>query len=1325
MTQKRETTKESDIAIPQPFIPEDPPDGGVDETSLEAWQKLFRDRKAWAINLSEACDHMVKAARKNDEEAAIIQRATAIAVENIKQHLGNLHQKYDEASAWTKDFLQEHELLLERYATVRQKLSSIPAIFDLKDYIQGTDLPKSKSNTSVDNFMLQDMLDVDATEESASIALEISDRLAKCSSELTSSFEAIVLESSSLIDNFTHEFSSPAANVQESSKHLMEEVEVMVTKISSDYEANMTLENTPRSISNIKKTANLHTRNFLPSLMETIWDIDRLARQAIEHKNKIVQTALAHMQKISVIESSLANMQPKLAALDIGTEGEKAFDTINRAVNIPYLYGFLVVETIHRREWGEKMTADSSALAEEMAVYKEEEERRRIKWLKQMGDYINQGVAGAKALGVEVNLKTEENPWPYITRQDLNHYLVSLNTLGGFEDVLKEMDGPVKSLDAPSKQQSRRSKAFKSGSVHETSFGRTSLILRADDDLLRTLQSEKTKLEDRLKGSESRVRKLEDILHRHSQMANPANGPGFGPTNGHINDRQPSSPVLQHTNSSPKIQDIQSRPSSVSSRRFSANNGLEEKKLAQRIVKLEAELITEKVKSSELEVAFGNEHETEKNLRIQVQEMNAAAVAKLNLEADLRSQIQEAISTKKDLMGNFEAQQQEFDCERRLLEDELNKMKLRLEDAEDELDHVLGSRENEKTNTDARISALESELQKIKRDSAQEVQRAHGQTDFLKNDYTIQREKANQLEQQVRRQEEDKMELQAEIARMKTQLQNRDDLQVDHQKALKAAHLQLSTGEVPEKYDSLTDAIEILAERSASHLRDLQQALDTVHAENEILESQSRQQREEIHNLNDRLGHEEMEVFMAREDNAEQKSRFNALQEELDDERRELENLRSRFAAGETGAEALRSRIAEEERKVGDLSTNLAGKKEHISGLETELNDKTNKIAALQKNLGLASLDFEARGHRAEEVSSILFSHLGRLSRLLEHLGFAVSKQDSGMIIQRISRASTGSTTLNEVSHLMNRSLSGHLSMSAFEETKAPAYPHWVVNDNMSAESRAYDEFFKEIQSFRMDAFSEAIIKRVKEAEHTARKWQREAKAYRDKSHRAQMEAHEKIAFRAFKEGDLALFLPTRNNATKPWAAFNVGAPHYFLREQESHKLRTRDWLLARISRIQERVVDYSKSINGVQLPSDRNSIGEASDGGGSFDDENPFELSDGLRWYMLDAAEEKPGAPTTPGLGKSTVASAHVDAKGTSSLQRKKSTTDSAATKTLTKSLDSRRNSSNSKKSLVGASASPVSKDVIPEGGDRQLQEGVKEQSHPEDVRYDQLLGP
>jgi autophagy-related protein 11 len=137
-----------------------------------------------------------------------------------------------------------------------------------------------------------------------------------------------------------------------------------------------------------------------------------------------------------------------------------------------------------------------------------------------------------------------------------------------------------------------------------------------------------------------------------------------------------------------------------------------------------------------------------------------------------------------------------------------------------------------------------------------------------------------------------------------------------------------------------------------------------------------------------------------------------------------------------------------------------------------------------------------------------------------------------------------------------------------------------------------------------LDAFSQVITNRIKDAEKYAKKWQKEARAYRDKSKRATNDAENKIAFRQFKEGDLALFLPTNNG--RPWAAFNVNAPHYFLRESESHRLGGgRDWLLARITKVEERTVDLAGNPNA--------------------DEHNPFDLADGLRWYYLDAGEEKP----------------------------------------------------------------------------------------------------
>ncbi|KAH7887046.1 putative peripheral membrane protein [Phlebopus sp. FC_14] len=107
------------------------------------------------------------------------------------------------------------------------------------------------------------------------------------------------------------------------------------------------------------------------------------------------------------------------------------------------------------------------------------------------------------------------------------------------------------------------------------------------------------------------------------------------------------------------------------------------------------------------------------------------------------------------------------------------------------------------------------------------------------------------------------------------------------------------------------------------------------------------------------------------------------------------------------------------------------------------------------------------------------------------------------------------------------------------------------------------------------------------------RKWQKQCKEYRER-------AKGKISFRNFAKGDLALFLPTRNSVSKPWAAFNVSFPHYFLLAAGhlAEQLKTREWIVARITSITERVVDQKD-------PSS-----------------NPYSLGHGIKYYMLEVED-------------------------------------------------------------------------------------------------------
>ena len=1227
---------------------------------------------------------------------------------------------------WARDAVREHSIVLSSWESSLKQLSSIPAKSELLLFMRKQGRSAGDITDYGSNPTLQDFLDGARVRQAALHSGKISQRLERQASELASSYEDIVQKSTDLIGNFNNSFFRENIEVSDTASGLIEEIEAIVKKISSDYENNLSVVDTPKSVATIAKNALLHTRNFLPSLVETATESGQLLHKTIDRKNTFMQSALIYMQGISAIESALAELKPRLAALNIGEEDSHALDIIGFPRLLPSLYGSLLIEVVRRREWDEKMRVDSSTLAEEMGIHKEEEERRRKRWLKMMSHHLKPEALDGKAMGIEINLKIQEIGWPWITRDEITDFLTVLQNVGGQEGIIKEIQDALKGLDAPTRQQIRRSAAFKNGSVHEAAFGRNSLLLRGDDDLVRSLQSDKSKLEDRLKGSESRIRKLEDLLHRQSHITKASGGNVLGPSNGPALERYATSPVLNQISSSPKAQDNLSRRSSISSRRFSANHAADEKALAIRLVKLEAELILEKTKSAQVEAAS---------------EDHAKALE------ELRNQIQEALSTKNDLLDNFEAQQHEFDGERRLFVDENNKLKLRLEELEEELDRILESHDNARIGLDEKTRNLDMEIDKIRRDAAEEVQKAHGQIDFLKSDYTIQRERAYKLERQVQQQQDEKEALDAKLASLLGEAETRDAIFVQITTVLQATLLHLSADEsIPDDLESLVEAIESLAGRSASHQQELKQTLETLRADNALVEARSKRQEQQIAILNDQIGSEKEKCSILREEKAQSAAHKYSLQQELSDERHELGRLRSKFAAGETGSEALRSRVAEEEKKVEELSIKLGAANILVQHCEIDLAKKTTKIEFLETARSNIESHLKSRARRAEELSAMLFNHTDRLSRLLEHIGFTITKQEDEMVVQKTPRTISASTTLVDQSQSMNRSMSAPLPAKSQEAP--PEYLHWAMADDLNDETQSYNTFIRDMQTFNMDTFSEAVIKRVKEAEHTARKWQREARAYREKSRRAQLEAHEKIAYRSFKDGDLALFLPTRNQATRPWAAFNVGAPHYFLREQDSHKLRTRDWLLARISKVEERVVDLSKSITGSRPPSDRrrNSTASMSDGGASFDDENPFELSDGLRWYLLDAQEEKPGAPTTPGLGKSTVASANVDARG--SIQRKKTSDESRATKTLTKSLDSRRSSSGSKMSIVAAttSARPSSSTsaAIPEdvaqlsaqneaavdsnkspSPSRPSSASANKPSDPEEVRKDLLWGP
>ncbi|KAL9100995.1 MAG: hypothetical protein Q9163_003700 [Psora crenata] len=1233
---------------------DDPPDGSINADTLSDWKNIFEQRRSWAQQLRDASRETAQKITELQEEIKVVQRGAMIAVESMRQHTENLKPKYQQKKAWADKICEDQDYILGQWKHSRDTLATFAVTKNftkcLRDGERGIERASARSPTG--EMTLEDLVDESILVATHATGDVFAKRFKGRVSDLEKMFRILESDVGNVTGRFFPEYSTFSSNsgLEDQASHLLEEAEILSRKISSDCETVGDFHDGRKAILQASKTSQLHKNNFVPSLLETSDEIAQLLQHTVQRKQNAMKSSIRYLQKISLIESKISALHTKLATMDVDAEHSNVFVILKAVIKLPSIYGIHLVEYIRRCEWMERALSVPYTSNSYIVRDKEQEEKRRAEWHKGTEGVIGFGSLGDIGMDVALGNHTSQHLQPLASREDVVAYIDRLREKPGLQEALREVSEAFEALPASAQQQSRVPIAFKKGSLHEAAYGRNSTISQADPQVLAELRGEKLKADEKLRSAESRIRKLEDLLHRQSQVSRPWSASGFGPNMAPTFERHVTTPVANFSSALSKARDAGSPRSSTSSRRVSQNMEPEERGLAERIVGLEAELAAQKAQSRDLE---------------------RKAAARQNAEESLKSQAQEAIATKEDLLSNLEAQQREFENERKLLEEDKGRLKLQLEDLEDELDRV---HDTNAQNDD--IYALNDQHEKCKQD-------AYEREKALRSDLAARQDRCSSLEKLSQEQSLRLTELESTVHKITARLQNQEHAQAGQHRALRSSLLHL-THEVgaPEDFNVLVETMDRVAQQAANQQKQLQDALEIVQEENAKLQTRVKLQENDISGLRENLGSAEQMTVSLHNDLSRKEIERLSLQSQLDSVIEAQDSLQSELAKSNTGRETLRQQLVDKDDLHDRLTAQLADVRSQWNDVNTQLSAKAEALTSLQQRHNNLISTTGVQALRAEEVSKRFQVQNESLRRLLEQIGYTITKQEQGMVIQKLPKsAANASTTPVDHSVPMKRSMSGVLPTKAELETLIESDTlHWAkVQDPEEAASR-YEEFLNSASTLDIERFNEAVYRRIKDVEHIARKWQREARAYRDKSHRAQSEARERIAIRSFKEGDLALFLPTRDQATKPWAAFNVGAPHYFLREQDSHKLGKRDWLIARISKVEERVVDLSRSINGLKAS------------GISSNEENPYELSDGLRWYLLDAAEEKPGAPINIGTGKATVALAETDKPVKGSIGLKKSSDGSGATKTLTRSLDSRRSSSNSKKGIVAVAANSTS---------------------------------
>ncbi|KAG6335512.1 hypothetical protein ID866_3584 [Astraeus odoratus] len=353
-----------------------------------------------------------------------------------------------------------------------------------------------------------------------------------------------------------------------------------------------------------------------------------------------------------------------------------------------------------------------------------------------------------------------------------------------------------------------------------------------------------------------------------------------------------------------------------------------------------------------------------------------------------------------------------------------------------------------------------------------------------------------------------------------------------------------------------------LLEEQTTTLRNLEEA----RSRGEDLEAQIRVARAENEQVNRMLKDSELEKERLLRAQATEHDRM--LRDhiaEADGDRAVLEHQFSEMRAELDGV----TRQLKDAQSIADLANaDAIGLREELQRVEHELREARHIERLLRDDLiagRVSQSDFEQR----LEDSSRLVAQLLDVAIAFRNTHYKALSMLHAMIVH---------PNVKQQSHsLAESAFSPHLRHGPIPEEPSPI----DTTDPPGA--------LEALRALDHDHFLDVVTK----TGSVIRKWQKQCKEYRER-------AKGKISFRNFGKGDLALFLPTRNSISKPWAAFNVSFPHYFLQATGhlAEQLKSREWIVARITSITERVVDKSE-------PSS-----------------NPYGLSDGIKYYMLEVED-------------------------------------------------------------------------------------------------------
>lgn len=295
----------------------------------------------------------------------------------------------------------------------------------------------------------------------------------------------------------------------------------------------------PAAMSSAIRSFQNHNREYIPNIQATASSLLESLRAVYELRLKISTQSQSYLQRLSSAQERMVSIGPQLQEVDdLFGNSQDSYDLLKEVETLTEGYGEGLQEGFRRGLWKTRRAKRLDRVKEEIASLRSQERQARKAWGEVSAN-------GGVVWSFIDNLSDEEDPptptsnglrdtdsESSVTRKDMETFILEISKSPLFESIalsLKEhLQILIASIQTPQID-------VATSPLRLTTSDEISLKTREGSEIYEQLLRDKTRAEDRARNFESRVKNLEEMLHRQFRTPPrnfspiPGMGTGSGP----------------------------------------------------------------------------------------------------------------------------------------------------------------------------------------------------------------------------------------------------------------------------------------------------------------------------------------------------------------------------------------------------------------------------------------------------------------------------------------------------------------------------------------------------------------------------------------------------------------------------------------------------------------------------------------------------------------------------------------------------------------------------------------------------------------------------